>query len=96
MANVLVTWTSNVVQKPFGSKPPDHFHIGLGVLEADEPIGAGQHLFTNIAPGVYQGHAEVCASDGTELQTPILFSVTVAAQQPVDVPVIVTINAIVQ
>jgi hypothetical protein len=96
MANVLVTWSTQTVQHPAGSQPADHFHIGLGVIEADEPISAGQHLFTNVAPGTYQGHGEVCAADGTELQTPVVFTVVVPDQTPVDVPIIVNISGNVQ
>lgn len=92
MADVLVMWTSQVVQHPAGSPAPDHFHIGLGVLEANEPLDATQHLFTGIDPGSYQGHGEVVAQDGTELQTPIVFSVTVPENPPVNVPVIVDIT----
>ena len=92
MADVLVTWTTQVVQHPAGSTPPDHFHIGLGVLEANEPLDASQHLFPSVDPGTYQGHGEVVAADGTELQTPVVFSVTVPEQLPVNVPIVVDIS----
>jgi hypothetical protein len=96
MSDVLVTWTSQVVQHPAGSPQPDHFHLGLGVVEADEPLTATNHLFSNVAPGTYQGHGEVVAADGTELQTPVVFSVVVPENPPVNVPVVVSISGTVQ
>lgn len=90
--DVLVTWTSQVVQHAPGSQEAHHFHIGLGVLEADEPLTSTSHLFPDVSPGSYEGHGEVVASDGTELQTPVTFNVTVPEQSPVNVPVIVNIS----
>ena len=92
MADVLVRWTTQVVQHPAGSQEADHFHLGLGVVEVDEPLTASEHLFTSVAPGSYQGHAETVASDGTELQTPVVFSVTVPEQAPVNVPIVVDVT----
>lgn len=92
MANVLVTWTVQVVQHPAGSQAADHFHIGLGVMEADEPLSSQEHLFENVQAGSYEGHAEVVGNDGTELQTPVVFAVTVPENPPVDVPVVVNVS----
>lgn len=92
MADVLVTWQTQVVQHPAGSPAPDHFHVGLGTTEADEPLDATSHLFQNVAPGSYEGHGECVAADGSELQTPVVFSVTVPENPPVSVPVIVNIS----
>ena len=92
MADVLVTWQTQIVQHPAGSQQPDHFHLGLGVMEADEPLTSSQHLFQNVPPGVLEGHAECVGADGTELQTPVVFSVTIPENPPVNVPVVVSIS----
>lgn len=96
MADVLVTWQTQIVQHPAGSQQADHFHLGLGVLEADEPLTSNQHLFQNVAAGVMEGHAEVVGADGTELQTPVVFSVTIPENPPVDVPVVVSVSGQIQ
>jgi hypothetical protein len=92
MADVMVQWQTQVVQHPAGSPQPDHFHIGLGVVEANEPLTSNSHLFQGIDPGTYQGHGECVAADGTELQTPVVFSVVVPENPPVNVPVVVNIT----
>jgi hypothetical protein len=92
MADVLVTWDIQNVQHPAGSKQADHFHLGLGVIEADEPLSSEEHLFSNVQPGTYEGHGEVVASDGTELQTPVVFSVNVPDNPMVNVPIVVDIS----
>jgi hypothetical protein len=92
MADVLVTWQTQIVQHPAGSQEADHFHLGLGVMEADEPITSQSHLFQNVQPGTFEGHAEVVGADGTELQTPVVFSVTVPENPPVNVPVVVSVS----
>jgi hypothetical protein len=92
MADVLVTWSTQVVQHPAGSQLADHFHLGLGVIEADEPLNSTQHTFNNVQPGTYEGHGEVVASDGTELQTPVVFSVAVPDNPLVNVPIVVDIT----
>ena len=92
MADVLVTWNTQVVQHPAGSTPADHFHLGLGVVEADEPLTSTEHLFSNVAPGTYEGHGEIVGADGTELQTPVVFSVVVPEQPLVNVPIVVEIS----
>ena len=96
MADVLVTWSTQNVQHPAGSPQADHFHLGLGVMEADEPLTSTSHLFQNVPAGVLEGHGEVVASDGTELQTPVVFSVTIPENPPVNVPVVVNISGMVQ
>src|SRR5262249_17266054 len=96
LMDVLVTWTPQTRIDPPGSKQPHHYVIGLGVLEATEPLTSTSHLFTNVAPGTYQGHGEVVAADGTELQAPVLFSIDVIQQPNVNVPIIINIGAIVQ
>lgn len=96
MANVVITWTAGNRADPAGSKAADHYHLGLGVLEGDAPLSATTYTFTNVAPGTYQGHGEVVAVDGTELQTPIVFSVIVPVAQPVNIPIVVSIGAIAQ
>jgi hypothetical protein len=90
--DVLVTWSTQVVQHAPGSQAADHFHLGLGVMEADEPLSATSHLFQGLQPGTYEGHGEVVGDDGTELQTPVTFSVVVPDNPPVSVPVIVNIS----
>jgi hypothetical protein len=92
MADVLVTWNTQMVQHPAGSQAADHFHLGLGVVEADEPLTSTQHLFSNVNPGTYEGHGEVVGSDGTELQTPVVFSVIVPDQPAVNVPIVIDIT----
>lgn len=92
MADVLVTWDVQNVQHPAGSTKADHFHIGLGVVEADEPLTSEEHLFTNVQPGSYEGHGETVGADGTELQTPVVFSVTVPDNPPVTVPIVVNLS----
>ena len=96
MADVLVTWNTQTVQHPAGSTPADHFHLGLGVVEADEPLTSNSHLFPNAAPGTYEGHGEVVGAGGEELQTPVVFSVVVPDQPLVNVPIVVDISGRVQ
>jgi len=96
MPDVLVTWTTQMVQHPAGSPAPDHFVIGLATTEVNEPLTSTQHLFQNIAPGSYEGTGAVVAADGTELQTPVTYSVTVPEQPPVNVPIIVSLSGTAQ
>jgi hypothetical protein len=82
MRNAKVTWQTQDTPGLPGGKTPDHFIVGLGVIEVDVPLTSREHLFADVQPGSYQGHVTVVAADGTELATPKTFSVDI-----VDLPV---------
>src|SRR5262245_43211373 len=73
MKTVVVSWTVENRAMPPDTEASHHFHVGLGLHEADVPLNTLEHTFSNVEPGSMACFMAVCAEDGTELAPPITY-----------------------